>query len=112
MTMLIAAPERAGARKPGLGWYRVLRIGGAACAIFLLTGWAALAIYFGGAGGGKWRALLAIAFLVLTICAWCCNRSFRKPIRITWSAAFIIILAWFIAIQPSHQRPWKREVAM
>ena len=29
-----------------------------------------------------------------------------------WFAALIGIFAWFIAIRPSHQRPWKREVAM
>ena len=109
--MLTLAPKREVTRKPGLDWRRVLLIGSAACAIFLLTGWATLAINFGGAGG-RWRALLGIAFVVLTICAWCFSRRHTKPLRIMWSAAVISIFAWFVAIQPSHQRPLKREVAV
>ena len=112
MTMPNADPKREVARKPGFAWLRVLRIGSAACAILLLTAWATLAIYFGGAGGGWWRAVLAVAFATMTAFAWCFKRARGKQFRILWSTAVVVVVVWFIAIQPSHQRPWKREVAM
>jgi hypothetical protein len=112
MTVLTLAPKRDVTRKPGLDWRRGLLIGSAACAIFLLTAWAALAIYFGGAGGGRGRALLAIAFVAMTAFAWCLKSARIKQFRILWAAAVVVITVWFIAIQPSHQRHWKGEVAV
>src|SRR5687768_12561796 len=110
MTMPTAAVEREVARKPGFPWRQALRIGSAAGALFLLTTWTTLAIYFGGAGGGRGRAVLAMAFVAMTAFAWCLKSARVKQFRILWSAAVVVIIVWFGAIQPSHQRVWKREV--
>jgi hypothetical protein len=86
-------------------------MGIAALAVFLLTSWATLAIYFGGAGGGWWRAVLALTFVALTIFTWCFRRGRRQQFRMLWSGAFGVVVVWFNAISPSHQRGWKRAVA-
>ena len=87
-------------------------VGITACSLCLFSAWASLAIYFGGNGGGWWRAALAMAFVGLTICAWLFRGTRQRAFQIVWSAAAATVIIWFIAIQPSHERPWKREVAV
>jgi len=52
-----------------------------------------------------WPALAA-AFLALGGWAWWTRR------WLVFGAAFLAVLAWFIALKPSHERPWRDEVAL
>jgi hypothetical protein len=67
----------------------------------VLLGWAALALWY----NAPWPALAA-AWLGLG--AWALW-SGRWPV---FAAAFLAVLAWFVALQPSHDRPWRPEVAV
>jgi Domain of unknown function (DUF4105) len=67
----------------------------------LLLGWASLALWY----NAPWPALAA-AFLVLGGWAWWTRR------WLVFGAAFLAVLAWFIALKPSHDRPWRAEVAL
>src|SRR5262245_38375465 len=67
----------------------------------LLLGWASLALLY----TTPWPALAAV-FLALGGWAWWTRR------WLVFGAAFLAVLAWFIALQPSHDRPWRAEVAV
>jgi hypothetical protein len=65
----------------------------------LLLGWASLALWF----TAPWPALAV--FLALGGWAWWTRR------WLVFGAAFLAVLVWFIALNPSHERPWRAEVA-
>jgi hypothetical protein len=77
---------------------------------FLLIGWATLAIYYSNLPWPWLRVGLAVAFAAFAI--WASQRP-RRPLR---SAALIVlflgVVAWWITIAPSHDRPWRPEVAV
>jgi len=75
----------------------------------LLLAWGTLAIYY----NLPWawaRLALAVVFFIFGI--WALWYS-RTPRTITaFAALFLIVLVWFISIKPSHDRPWRPEVAV
>ena len=77
--------------------------------LILLLAWGTLAIYY----NLPWawaRLALAVVFFIFGI--WALWYS-RTPRTITaFAALFLIVLVWFISIKPSHDRPWRPEVAV
>lgn len=67
----------------------------------VLLGWASLALWY----NAPWPALAA-AFLAFGAWALWTRR------RAAFAAAFLAVLVWFIALPPSHDRPWRAEVAV
>jgi hypothetical protein len=76
----------------------------------LLGLWATLAIYYSNLPWPWLRVVLAVAFAAFGIWALWIT---RRP-RMRWALAgvFLVVLAWFISIAPSHDRPWRREVTV
>jgi uncharacterized protein DUF4105 len=72
--------------------------------------WATLAIYYSNLPWPALRILLAIAFAAFAVWALWIAPGRRA------SAAFILVylgvVAWWISISPSHDRPWRAEVAV
>ena len=76
----------------------------------LLVGWAILAIYYSNLPGPRQRLAMAIAFAVFAIWALWLT---RKPRMFRWFAGvFLGVVIWWILIPPSHDRPWRLEVAV
>ena len=88
---------------------RWLLAGIKALCLILLLGWASLAIYY----NLPWhwlRLALALAFFIFGV--WALWYS-RRPRAIgVFAALFLGVLVWFISIKPSHDRPWRPEVAV
>jgi hypothetical protein len=92
--------------------------------IALLVTWATAALYFAGHGAetdrSPWRTPIAAAFLAFSGWAWffarkrpqASSRGWLRRLRWCWLAAFLTVLGWFIALRPSHDRDWKREVSV
>ena len=76
----------------------------------LLILWAALAIYFSNLPWAHARLALAILFVAVSIYAFWIARS--RPARLAGYALFAAVLVWWIAIPPSHDRPWRPEVSV
>lgn len=76
----------------------------------LLGGWATLAIYYSSLPWEWLRLLLATAFLAFAV--WALWLSRRKRARVLFGGLFLAVLAWWTAIQPSHDRAWRPEVAV
>jgi hypothetical protein len=77
--------------------------------LILLLGLATLAIYY----NLPWdwmRLALALVFLTFGIWALWYSRTWRA-ISI-FAALFLGVLVWFSSIKPSHERPWRPEVAV
>jgi hypothetical protein len=78
--------------------------------LFLFTAWAALAIHFSNLPWPAVRLALALAFVAFAIMALWLTR--RPRLRWAFVAALVGVVAWFISIRPSHDRPWRPEVAV
>jgi hypothetical protein len=76
----------------------------------LVITWATLAISFSNLPWEWMRLALAVAFAVFA--AWALWMT-RRP-RMGWAFAGVLlgVIAWFISIRPSHDRPWRAEVAV
>ena len=90
-----------------LGWLRaglwfVLRL--------LLIAWAALAIYYSNLPWPWARLVLALGFAAFAIWGFWLSR--RRRMRLAVIALFLGVVAWWIAIPPSHERHWRPEVAV
>ncbi len=77
--------------------------------LFLLVVWATLAIYYSNLPWPWARTALAVAFAAFAGWALLVSRPRR-----TWVffAGFVAVAVWWIAIPPSHDRPWRPEVAV
>ncbi|NQW99099.1 DUF4105 domain-containing protein [bacterium] len=92
------------------------RIGGGLFALlsgfvrFLFVAWASLAIYYSTLPWLWLRVALAVGFLVFAV--WALWRPFRR--RRVWAfvAVYLVILVGWSTIRPSHDREWRREVAV
>ena len=77
--------------------------------LILLLAWGTLAIYY----NLPWawaRLALAVAFFIFGIWALWYSRTWRAIA--VFAALFVGVVAWFISIKPSHDRPWRPEVAV
>jgi hypothetical protein len=77
---------------------------------FLLIRWAVSAIYYSNLPWAWTRMGVAAAFAGFGVWAlW-----FRRGARGRWAFAGAIatVVAWWVCIPPSHDRPWRREVAV
>jgi hypothetical protein len=77
---------------------------------FLLIAWAALAIYYSNLPWVWARVTLAVAFAGFAVWALWVRR--RRSLRWAFAGAFAAVAAWWVCIAPSHDRPWRREVAV
>jgi hypothetical protein len=76
----------------------------------LLIAWATLAIYYSNLPWAGVRLGLSIAFAAFAIWAVLLSRQ-RRMVAIA-SVLFLAVVAWWIAIPPSHHRNWRPEVAV
>lgn len=76
----------------------------------LLISWASLALYYSNLPWPTIRLVLAIAFFVFGV--WVLWFTRRPRLRILFAALFLGVVAWFISIKPSHDRPWRKDVAV
>jgi hypothetical protein len=76
----------------------------------VLVAWCALVIYYSNIPSASVRLVLAICFALVSIwLLWLARR--RRAITI-FGILFACIVAWWISITPSHDRPWRPEVAV
>jgi hypothetical protein len=79
------------------------------CRVLLLA-WATLAIYYSNLPWTWLRVVLAIVFLAFGIWAsWFTRRPLMKWV---FAGVFIGVVVVWSTIQPSHDRPWRPEVAV
>ena len=89
--------------------FRWLLAGIRTLCLILLLGWGTLAIYYN--LPWEWlRLVVALVFLTFGIWALWYSRTWRA-ISI-FAVLFLGVLIWFSSIKPSHDRPWRPEVAV
>jgi hypothetical protein len=76
----------------------------------LLIAWATLAIYYSNAPWQGLRLALAVAFAGFAI--WGLWLSGWRHARLAVIVLYLGVVAWWISIAPSHDRPWRPEVAV
>jgi hypothetical protein len=79
--------------------------------IALMTGWAALAIYYSDLAGDYLRGGLALFFAAGTLCAFLVFRKRRRTL-VWFLVAFAVVVAWWMTIPASNTRNWQRDVAV
>jgi Domain of unknown function (DUF4105) len=99
--------ERRAGRSAPLRWltaglWSLLRV--------LLIAWAGLAIYYSNLPWPELRLALAIAFAAFAV--WALWVSRRRRMLAVLGVLYLALVAWWIAIPPSHDRPWRPEVAV
>jgi hypothetical protein len=75
----------------------------------VIAAWAALAIYYSNLPWPSVRLALSLVFAVFSIWALWLARSRRA--LLPFAVLFLCVLAWYISIRPTHDRPWRSEVA-
>ncbi|MGH6623602.1 MAG: DUF4105 domain-containing protein [Burkholderiaceae bacterium] len=78
--------------------------------LFLLVVWCALALHFSNLPWPWARTALAVGFLAFSIWTLALTRWPRR--KLAFVAAVVVVIAWHISIQPSHDRNWRTEVAV
>jgi hypothetical protein len=76
----------------------------------LLIAWATLAIYYSNLPSAGLRLALAIVFAALAI--WLLWLSRDRRASVVFTVLFLGVVAWWLSISPSHDRPWRPEVAV
>jgi hypothetical protein len=76
----------------------------------LLTAWAVLAIYYPTLPWKSARTALAIAFAGFAV--WSLWVTRKPRMRWAFAGAFLIVAIWFACLRPSHDRPWRPQVAV
>jgi hypothetical protein len=76
----------------------------------LLVGWATLAIYYSNLPWSGLRLGLAAAFAAFAI--WALGLSGQRRMPAAFAVLFLGVVGWWISIAPSHDRPWRPEVAV
>lgn len=74
----------------------------------LLIAWGALAIHWSDLPWGWARLMLAGVFVLVGVAAFWVFKS-RRSLSV-FVVAFVGVVVWWTMIQPSHDRPWRREV--
>jgi hypothetical protein len=75
-----------------------------------LVAWATLAIYYSNLPSAALRLGLAGAFAAFAVWALLLSRQRRMSVIVI--ALFLGVAAWWSSIRPSHDRPWRPEVAV
>ncbi|QRM29448.1 DUF4105 domain-containing protein [Microvirga sp. VF16] len=76
----------------------------------ILILWSTLAIYYSNL---PWAGLrLGLAGVFAAFAVWALWLSRRRHMPVVVMALFLGVVAWWIAIPPSHDRPWRPEVAV
>ena len=75
-----------------------------------IAAWAALAIYYSNLPGPWVRLALSLAFGVFSIWALWLART-RRALLI-FAGVFLCVLGWFLSLRPTHDRPWRPDVAV
>ncbi|HEY7321985.1 MAG TPA: DUF4105 domain-containing protein, partial [Candidatus Binatia bacterium] len=89
---------------------RWLLIGIRSLCLALVVAWGTLAIYYSNLPWAGARLVLASAFFLLSIWALWYSRT-RRAIAV-FAVLFLGVVVWFSSIKPSHDRPWRPEVAV
>ena len=76
----------------------------------LVVAWATLAIYYSNLPWPELRLGLAVVFAAFAV--WALWLSPRRRDRVAFILVFAGVVAWWIAIPPSHDRNWRPEVAV
>jgi len=76
----------------------------------LLVAWATLAIYYSNLPWAEFRLALAIAFSAFAI--WALWLSRQRRLSAFFIMLFLGVVTWWMFIFPSHNRPWRPEVAV
>jgi len=76
----------------------------------LLIAWATLAIYYSNLPSAGLRIAVAVCFAVLAI--WLLWLSRDRRASLIFIGLFLGVVAWWLSISPSHDRPWRPEVAV
>src|SRR6516164_3902056 len=76
----------------------------------LLIAWATLAIYYSNLPSAGLRVALAASFAALAI--WLLWLSRDRRASLVFIGLFLGVVAWWLSISPSHDRPWRPEVAV
>jgi len=76
----------------------------------LLIAWATLAIYYSNLPFAGLRVALAVSFAILAI--WLLWLSRDRRAYVIFMVLFLGVVAWWLSISPSHDRPWRPEVAV
>jgi hypothetical protein len=79
------------------------------CRVVLIA-WATLAIYYSNLPWAGVRLVLAIAFAVFAV--WAIWLSPQRRMSVALILLYLGVVAWWISISPSHDRPWRPEVAV
>jgi hypothetical protein len=75
-----------------------------------LIAWATLAIYYSNLPSAALRSGLAGAFAAFAV--WALWLSRQRRMSVIAIVLFLGVVAWWITIRPSHDRPWRLEVAV
>ena len=76
----------------------------------LLIAWATLAIYYSNLPSSRLRIASAISFAAIAI--WLLWLSRDRRASVVFIILFLGVVAWWLSISPSHDRPWRPEVAV
>ena len=76
----------------------------------LLIAWAGFAVYYSNLPWPGLRLVLALGFVGFA--AWVFWVSRQRSARVALAVLFLGVVVWWITIQPSHDRPWRPEVAV
>jgi Domain of unknown function (DUF4105) len=76
----------------------------------VLVMWCALAIYYSNLPWAGLRPGLAAAFAGFAV--WALWPSRERRMRLVLAMLILGVIAWWLTIQPSHDREWRREVAV
>lgn len=76
----------------------------------VLISWTTLAIYYSNLPWFWLRLLLALAFAVFGI--WVLWLAHRVRLVLVFAVLVLGVFIWWSSIRPSHDRPWRPEVAM
>jgi hypothetical protein len=80
--------------------------------IMLLAGlWEALAIWFHLASEPPLRALLSGGLVLLALAAMICLALRRWRVVVLYGVCFVVVLGWWVTLQPSNDRDWADDVA-
>jgi len=79
------------------------------CRVVLIL-WTTLAIYYSNLPWPSLRLALATAFGAFAI--WAIWLSSKRRMSVVLIVLYLGVVAWWISISPSHDRPWRPEVAV